>query len=63
MGVKEILKREIEIIEPKKTEIAELEKHAGKLIKVLEKELRHVKGSPETFLGGSFAKGTFLKKD
>lgn len=63
MKVKEVLKIELEKVKPSKKDILELKKLSNNFIEKLKGELKEYEHGGEVFIGGSFAKGTLMKKD
>lgn len=60
---KVILNRVLQDIQPKKGELEAINKAVKEFILLLRKELKKQKIASETFIGGSLAKGTLLKRD
>jgi len=63
LTIKEILKREIDLIKPSSEEIAGIELELAKLRANIEEKIKKQKISAEIFIGGSFAKKTLIKKE
>lgn len=63
MKLDKILKEEIVLIRPDKKELAQLRKEAGAFVSLLKEEIKKKKIRVSVFIGGSFAKGTLLRRD
>jgi len=61
--MKKILNEELSLIKPTKEQIKEIKKQVNDFKRKLSDELRKTKHGGEVFIGGSFAKGTLIKKD
>jgi len=61
--LKQVLKEQIKLIEPDEEEIGKISAYAEEFIRVLKEELGKKGKGGEVFIGGSFAKGTMLRKD
>lgn len=62
-NIKEVLRSEIQVISPSKSEISEVYKDIQAITALLNKNIKKAKISAEIFLGGSAAKGTLIKKN
>ncbi|MDO8508320.1 MAG: nucleotidyltransferase domain-containing protein [Nanoarchaeota archaeon] len=62
MNIKEVLREEKLKVKPTEETIKELKNKVNELILCLEKELKKQKVPADVFIGGSFAKGTLLKR-
>ena len=62
MKIDDILKKEIEIIKPDKKELNSLKREVNEFILILREEIERKKINADVFVGGSFAKGTLIKK-
>ncbi len=58
-----ILKEVLERVNPDKEEIKIIENSLDKFLKKVEKRLKSLRINAEIFVGGSFAKGTMIKRD
>ena len=63
VSVKSIVKKEIDILKPDVLAIKNLRKFTDRFLENIENELRKKHIGAEVFVGGSFAKNTFLKAD
>jgi len=61
--MKRILKEQIDLIRPAKKELLEIKKEVNLFVEELKKEDNRGKQKGDVFVGGSFAKGTLVKKD
>ncbi len=61
--IKQILEKQKELVRPDKESLKIAKKYLGVLSSSLKKELRKNKARADIFIGGSFAKGTLVKKD
>ncbi|MFH1325185.1 MAG: nucleotidyltransferase domain-containing protein [archaeon] len=62
-NVNSVLKEALEKIKPSAEELIEISPYVSKFIEEIKKEIGKNKVNAEVFLGGSFAKGTVVKKD
>lgn len=60
--IKEVLKKQIDLIKPSSKEQEKLEKETEKFTSELEKKIKQRKIKAEVFVGGSLAKDTIIKK-
>ncbi len=63
MTIKRVLKEQIPLVKPSDKDVRELKKLSKKFIEELNSVLRDSHIDAEAFVGGSFAKGTLVKKD
>ncbi len=63
MSIKEVLKKQAEIVSPGKKTLSYIAGLTRKAVSALSKEIKKSRISAGVFIGGSFAKGTILKKD
>ncbi len=63
MNASEILKEVLREIKPTESEIQEIKREVERVVKKVESNLKKHKINAEIFVGGSFAKGTLIKKD
>lgn len=62
MGVKEVLKEQLEQIKPTSAEVFDLSKKTKELVSELKSRLKKAKISAQIFVGGSMAKNTLIRK-
>lgn len=63
MSIKEVLSKQIRLLRPEKNEISDLKKLTKIFTEELDSEIVSKKINADVFVGGSFAKGTFMKSD
>ena len=63
MNLKKVLKEQIPLVKPAEKEIKELKKLSKEFIEELNSVLKNSKIDAKAFVGGSFAKGTLVKKE
>jgi len=63
MNTKEILKKEIDLINPSKEEFSEIEKKLKELKESIEGKIKKRKIKADVFIGGSYAKDTLIRKE
>jgi len=61
--INSVLKEQLALINPSKEEMLQLREETNKLVSFLEKNIKKNKIKAQVFIGGSFAKGTIIKKD
>src|SRR3989344_1347489 len=61
--LKDILNKQIKLIRPNKSELLELRKLSKNFVDLLNEGMRKDEIEAEAFIGGSFAKGTLIKKE
>jgi tRNA nucleotidyltransferase (CCA-adding enzyme) len=61
--INSVLKHQISLISPSKQELSEIEKETREVVKELNKSIKKHKIKADIFIGGSYAKGTLIKKD
>ncbi|MCH7568570.1 MAG: nucleotidyltransferase domain-containing protein [Nanoarchaeota archaeon] len=62
MNIKKVLKEQIELIQPEKEIVKQAKKYSKEFISELGKEIAKKSLNADVFVGGSFAKGTLVKK-
>jgi tRNA CCA-adding enzyme len=62
-NINSILKEVLKEIEPSKEELKDIENHLEIFITKVRKRIKSLRIDAEVFIGGSFAKGTVIKKD
>jgi len=62
-NIDHILKQALERVNPNKKEISEIKKHLDSFLAKLKERIFKLGLDTEVFVGGSYAKGTMIKKD
>ncbi|MDP1728910.1 MAG: nucleotidyltransferase domain-containing protein, partial [archaeon] len=63
LKIKEVICAESFLVKPSEEELKVLDKKTREIIKILSDNLKKAKINADVFVGGSFAKGTLIKKD